>query len=59
MLHESGCKPNKTLVHKGSKFYNRSMKSRLQNNNIDMYSTQNKGVFFIAERLNKIKYMND
>ena len=26
-LDESGCKPNKRCVNKGSKFYNRSMKS--------------------------------
>ena len=28
-------------VVKGSKFYNRSMKSFLQNNNIEIYSTHN------------------
>ena len=29
-------KPNKICVDKGSRFYNRSMKSFLQNNNIEM-----------------------
>ena len=41
ILHESNCKPNKVWVDKGSEFYNRSMKSFSQNNNIKMYSTQN------------------
>ena len=40
-LYESNCKPNKILADKGSEFYNRSMKSWLQNNNIEMYSTHN------------------
>ena len=29
ILDESGCKPNKIWVNKGSEFYNKSMKSRL------------------------------
>ena len=36
---ESNRKPNKIWVDKGSEFYNRSMKSFLQNDNIEMYST--------------------
>ena len=32
-------KPNKTWVDKSSKFYNGSMKSWLEKNNIEMYST--------------------
>ena len=32
---ESNCKPNKISVDKGSKFYHRSMKSYLQNNNVE------------------------
>ena len=39
VLNESNCKPNKIWVNKGSEFYNRSMKSWLQDNNIEMYST--------------------
>ena len=35
---ESGCKPNKILVDKGSEFYNRSMKSWLERmNGIEIY----------------------
>ena len=36
ILDESNRKPNKIWVDKGSKFYNRSMKSFLQNNNIEI-----------------------
>ena len=39
VLNESNCKPNKIWVNKGGEFYNRSMKSWLQDNNIEMYST--------------------
>ena len=38
---KSNCKPNKIYVDKGSKFYNRSMKSSLQDNDIEMYSKYN------------------
>ena len=37
-------------IDKGSEFYNRSMKSFLQNNDIEMYPTNNEGKFIIAER---------
>ena len=37
-------------VDKGSEFYNRSMKSWLEKNNIEMYSTHNEGKSFVAER---------
>ena len=33
-----------------SEFYNRSMKSFLQNNNTEMYSTHNEGKSAVAER---------
>ena len=62
-LNQSSRKPNKIWVNKCSVFYNRSMKSWLENNNIEMYSTQNKGKPVVAERFirnlkNKIyKYM--
>ena len=62
-LNDFNRKPNKIWVDKGSKFYNRSMKSFSQNNDIEMYSTQNEGKSAIAERFirtlkNKIyKYM--
>ena len=38
ILNESKCKPNKIWVDKGSKFYNRWMKSWLDKNDIEMYS---------------------
>ena len=62
-LDESNHKPNKVWVDKGSKFYSRSMKSLLQNNDVEMYSAHNEGKSVIAERFiktlkNKIyKYM--
>ena len=37
-------------VDKGSEFYNRSMKSWLQDNNIEMYSMHNEGKSVVAER---------
>ena len=64
ILDKSNCKPNKIWVNIGSEFYNRSMKSWLQDNNIEMYSTHNEGKSVIAERFfktlkNKLyKYMN-
>ena len=48
MLEESNPKPNKIWVNKGSEFYNSSMKSWLQDNNIEMYSTQNEGNSVVA-----------
>ena len=36
ILHESNRKPKKIYVHKGSEFYNRSMKSWLERNAIEM-----------------------
>ena len=50
MLDESNRKSNKTWVDKGSEFYNRSMKSLLQNNDIEMYSQHNEGKSVVAER---------
>ena len=41
ILDESKRKLNKICVGKGSDFYKRSMKSFLQNNNREMYSTHN------------------
>ena len=38
------------MVDKGCEFYNRSMKSFLQNNNIEIYSTHNEGRSVIAKR---------
>ena len=50
---ESGQKPNKIWVDKGSEFNNRSMKSWLQDNDIEMYSTQSEGKYAVAERFIK------
>ena len=56
-------KSNKIWVDKGSKLYNRSMKSWPEKNNIEMYSLHNEGKSVVAERFirtlkNKIdKYM--
>ena len=41
ILDESNCKPNKIWMDKGSEFYNRSMKSFLKNNDVEMYSKDN------------------
>ena len=43
-------KPNKIWVDNGSEIYNRSMKSFLQNNNIELYSMHNEGKSVVAER---------
>ena len=50
ILDESKRKPNKICVDEGNKFYNRSMKSFSQNNDIKMYSTHNEGKSVVAER---------
>ena len=39
ILKESNCKPNKIWVDKGSEFYNRSIKSWLEKNAMEQYST--------------------
>ena len=48
--NSKGCKPNRIWVDKGSEFYNRSMKSWLEKNGIEMYSTHNEGKSIVAER---------
>ena len=50
-LKESNRKPNKIWVDKRSELCNRSMKSFLQNNNIEMYSIHNEGKSVAAERV--------
>ena len=62
-LKESNRNPNKVKVDKGSEFYNGSMKSRVEKNGIEMYSTHSEGKSVVAEKFirilkNKIyKYM--
>ena len=50
ILDESRCKPNRIWVNKGSEFYNKSIKSWLEKNNIEMHSTHNKGKSIITDR---------
>ena len=50
MLNESNRKLNKIWVDKGSQLYNRSMKSLLHNNNIEIYSTLNEERYVNTER---------
>ena len=49
ILDESNSKPNKIWLDKGSEFYNRSVKSWLQDN-IEMYSIYDEGKSGLAER---------
>ena len=53
ILDNSKRKPNKIWVDKGSEFYNRSVKSWLQDNDIEMNSTHNEGKSVVAERFIK------
>ena len=50
MLYELKRKPNKIWIDKGSEFYNISIKSWLEKNDIEMYSMHNEGRYVIAER---------
>ena len=50
ILDELNLKPNKIWVYKGSEFHNRSLKSWLEKNGIEMHSTHNQGKSVIAER---------
>ena len=54
ILKKSNRKPNNIWVDKGSEFYNRSMKSWLEKNDIEMYSTHNEGKSVVAERFIRI-----
>ena len=62
-FNESNCKLKKIWVDKGCEFYNKSMKSWLQDNDIETYSTHNEENSVVAGRFisslkNKIhKYM--
>ena len=49
-MDESNRKPNKVWIEKGSEFCNRSMKSWLEKNDMETYSTNNEGKSAIAER---------
>ena len=51
ILNESGREPKQIWVDKGSEFYNRSIKSSLEKNDIEMYSTHNTIKSAAGERL--------
>ena len=50
IIDESNGKRNKIWQDKGSEFYNRSVKSLLQDNDTEIYSTHNEGKSVEAER---------
>ena len=54
ILKKSNRKPNKIWVDKGSEFYNSSMKSWLEKDDIEMYSTHNEGKSAVAGRFIRI-----
>ena len=53
ILKEPNRKPNKIWVDKGSEFYNKPIKSWLENDDIEIHSTHNEGKSVIAEKLIK------
>ena len=53
ILTKSNRMLNKIWVDKGSEFYNRSMKSWLEKNYIEMYSKHNEGKSVVADRFIK------
>ena len=50
LLDKLSRKPKKVWEDKGSKFYNRSIKSWQQDNDVEMYSVYNEGKSVVAER---------
>ena len=52
-LVESGCKLNKTWVDQFREFYNRSLKSWLNGNGIEIYSTRNEGKSVVAGKFTR------
>ena len=50
ILDECNRKPNKIWANKGSEFYNKSMKSWIEKNDIEIYSMHNEGKPVVAER---------
>ena len=49
ILSKSNRKPNKIWVDKGGEFFNKSIKSWLEKNDIEMHSTHNEGKSVVAE----------
>ena len=54
ILNKSDRKSNKIWIDKGSEFYKRSMKSWLEKNDIEMYSTHNEEKSVVDERFIRI-----
>ena len=54
ILDNSNRKPNKIWVDEGSELCNRSMKSWLQDIDIELYSAHNEQKFVVAERFDRI-----
>ena len=50
IFKKSNHKPSKICIDKGSEFYNRSMRSWLEKDAIEIYSTHNEGKSVVAER---------
>ena len=60
-LEESNCKPNEIWADQGSEFYDTSMKSWLEKNDVKMHSTHNEGKPLLQKdslEPSKIKFMN-
>ena len=57
ILDNSKRKPNKIWTDQGSEFFNTHFEKWLKDNNIEMYSTHNKGKFVVAERF--IKFLKN
>ena len=58
ILDKSNRKPNKILVDKSGEFYRKTLKSRLQDNDIEIYLTRNEGKPVVTERFIRIKFTN-
>ena len=50
IVNESGRQPNKIWVDQGSEFYNKTFKTWLKDEGIEMYSTYDEGKSVVAER---------
>ena len=53
ILNDKKRKLNKICVDKGSEFYDRSINSWLEENDIEVYSTHNEEIFVVTEKLLK------
>ena len=53
IVQTSGRKPRRLWVDEGKEFYNRTLKTWLSDNRIDLYSTHNEGKAVVVERFNR------